>query len=124
MPHKDPEAARAWRREWWARSPEMRAKQNERAREMRARINDMLRAHKLEWGCADCGYHAHHAALEFHHLGDKEINLSFAKSIAQAKREMMKCEVLCANCHRIRHWDETHPCKPDIFAATYEPAEA
>ena len=39
---------------------------------------------------------------------DKELNLSFAKSIGQAKREMAKCIVLCSNCHRIRHWDATH----------------
>lgn len=123
MPHKDPEAARAWRKEWWAKSPEMRDKQNARAREMRKRINEMLRAHKVAVGCVDCGYKAHHAALEFHHFGDdKNINLSFAKSVAQAEREMVKCEVLCSNCHRIRHWNEAHPCKPNIFAATYEPA--
>lgn len=125
MPHKDPEAARAWRRDWWARSPDMRDKQNARSRAMKAKINEMLRQHKVAAGCADCGYRAHHAALEFHHVGDdKEINLSFAKSVAQAEREMEKCEVLCSNCHRIRHWSEDHPCKPDIFSATYEPAEA
>jgi hypothetical protein len=126
MPHKDPEAARAWRRKWWAASPAMREKQNARSRVMKAKINSMLRDHKLAAGCADCGYSNHHAALEFHHVGDdKEINLSFAKSIAQAKREMAKCEVLCSNCHRLRHWNENElTCKPDIFAATYDPAHA
>ena len=88
---------------------------------MRSRINEMLREHKLRVGCADCGYAAHHAALEFHHRSNKKINLSFAKSIGQATTEMAKCDVLCANCHRIRHWNSSHPCKPDIFEATYEP---
>jgi hypothetical protein len=125
MPHKDPEAARAWRREWWSQSPEMREKQNARTRAMRSKINDMLREHKLAVGCADCGFRTHHAALEFHHVGDdKEINLSFAKSITQAEREMKKCQVLCSNCHRIRHWNERYPCKPDIFAATYDEVPA
>ena len=123
MPHKDPEAAKAWRRQWWQNSPAMREKQNARSRGMKAKINAMLREHKVAVGCADCGYSAHHAALEFHHTGDdKSLNLSFAKSVDQARREMAKCEVLCSNCHRIRHWGEQHPCKPDIFAATYEPA--
>lgn len=123
MPHKDPETAKAWRRQWWKNSPAIRDKQNVRSRDMRAKINAMLREHKLAVGCADCGFNAHHAALEFHHLGNKELNLSFAKSLGQAQREMAKCEVLCSNCHRIRHWNEKHPCKPDIFEATYEPAE-
>jgi hypothetical protein len=50
MPHKDPEAARAWRREWWKRSPEIREKQNTRTRQMKAKINAMLREHKLGVG--------------------------------------------------------------------------
>lgn len=123
MPHKDPAVAREWRRRWWQSAHGSRAKQNAASRRRRAEINAFLRGHKLREGCADCGYSAHHAALEFHHEGDKEINLSFAKSLKQAKREMERFVVLCSNCHRIRHWDETHPCKPDIFAATYEPAE-
>jgi predicted HNH restriction endonuclease len=24
----------------------------------------------------------------------------------QAKKEMLKCVVLCSNCHRIKHWNE------------------
>lgn len=121
MPHKDPELARAWRRQWWANSPQMREKKNARSRAMRERINSLLREHKLAVGCDDCGYRAHHVALEFHHVsGDKQINLSFAKSVAQAQREMEKCEVLCSNCHRVRHWNERHPCKPSIFHETYD----
>jgi hypothetical protein len=123
MPHKDPEAAKAWRREWWKTAGKARTDQNAAARRRKEEINEFLRAHKLSVGCADCGYRSHHAALEFHHEGDdKEINLSFAKSLDQARREMQKCAVLCSNCHRIRHWNERHPCKPDIFASTYDPA--
>lgn len=78
---------------------------NEQARRRKAKVNDFLRQHKLSVGCEDCGFKKHHAALEFHHEGDdKEINLSFAKSLAQARKEMRKCTVLCSNCHRIRHW--------------------
>lgn len=121
MPHKDPEAARAWRREWWKTAQGSRDKQNAATRQRREAINTFLRAHKLSVGCAHCGYRDHHAALEFHHEGEKEINISFAKSLDQAKREMERCIVLCSNCHRIHHWNE-RSCKPDIFEATYEPA--
>jgi hypothetical protein len=44
--------------------------------------------------CADCGQ-SHPATLDFHHLDP-------------AKEEIAKCVVLCANCHRIRHWNEKH----------------
>jgi len=122
MPHRDPQHAREWRRAWWKTATRSRERQNTAARRRHAKINAFLRAHKVAVGCRDCPYRGHHAALEFHHTGQKNVNLSFAKSLAQAKREMLKCVVLCSNCHRIREWDAAHPCKPDIFEATYEAA--
>jgi hypothetical protein len=123
MPHKDPETAKAWRRNWWKTASKARNNQNTAARRRHEEINSFLREHKISVGCADCGYRNHHSALEFHHKEGKELNLSFAKSLDQAKQEMGKCIVLCSNCHRIRHWNESHPCKPRIFEATYEPAD-
>lgn len=97
---------------------------NSQARERRNKMNLFLREHKTRVGCSDCGFKTHHSALDFHHLGKgKEINISLAKSIGQASKEMRKCAVLCSNCHRIRHWKERyrgHPCKHDIFIQTYE----
>ena len=77
----------------------LRIQGNERYR----RVQEFLREYKLSKGCADCGYRTHHAALEFDHIhGEKELNVCFAKSIAQAKKEIFKCEVVCANCHAVR----------------------
>ena len=72
-------------------------------RKIRARIAII----KLELGCADCGYHAHAEALEFDHLpGSKKLfGLAVAAghySWKDIEAEMAKCEVVCANCHRIR----------------------
>lgn len=128
MPHKKPEEARAWRRRWWAARPDMREKQrvsaNGRARALRVFLNEI----KLARGCVDCGYDVHPAALDFDHVtGAKTRLVSFAKSKAQALREIEKCEVRCSNCHRIKTWERRpnrqpwYPCKPDIFAETYEP---
>ncbi len=48
--------------------------------------------------------------LEFHHKGKKEKNISSAVSngwsIERIKKEMKKCIVLCANCHKREHYIE------------------
>lgn len=113
MPHKCPIAQKTWRNGYMKRRREklgdhLRAQERARA----AAVQQFIRDHKLKCGCADCGYSAHHVALEFDHLVDKELNVCNAKSIAQAKLEIAKCEVVCANCHRIRTFDrlqERHP---------------
>lgn len=45
------------------------------------------------------------AALDFHHLRDKKFNVGdgvrLGYSIERIKKEIEKCEILCANCHRV-----------------------
>lgn len=58
--------------------------------------------------CSKCGYNKCSAALDFHHvdMNEKEFNLS-ARDIKfdweAIKKELDKCIVLCANCHREIH---------------------
>lgn len=58
--------------------------------------------------CADCGHKFHHVAMDFDHLGKEPKFMSIsamkaqARTLASIKREIKKCEVVCANCHRIR----------------------
>jgi hypothetical protein len=65
--------------------------------------------YKLWVGCKDCGYKEHPAALEFDHVKEKEGKtvgqLVCQQSLAAVKDEIRKCEVVCANCHRIRTHD-------------------
>jgi hypothetical protein len=61
---------------------------------------------KLERGCADCGYNANSAALDFDHLPEF-VKLYRFCTMAGMRQELIdaeiaKCEVVCANCHRIR----------------------
>jgi hypothetical protein len=60
---------------------------------------------KEESGCVDCGV-KNHIILDFDHLHDKKYNISRmihdGFSWAAIKKEIAKCEVVCANCHRIR----------------------
>ena len=87
--------------------PGYRERINKQAIDRYRKIKEFLNQYKLEKGCNDCGYRVHPAALEFDHInGSKDFNVAFAKSISHAKKEIKKCVVRCANCHRIRHYEE------------------
>ena len=80
-------------------------------RQRRARNYQKVIAYKLEKGCADCGYNEHHAVLEFDHIDDNK-TANVASLIPQEValwNEIAKCEVVCANCHRIRTHNRRGP---------------
>ncbi len=61
--------------------------------------------------CIVCGYSKYPEVLEFHHRdpSTKEFNLGLGgltRSWERIKREVEKCDLLCANCHRERHVEE------------------
>ena len=58
--------------------------------------------------CFICGYNRCLAALEFHHIDPTEKEFSIAqkghtRSWERIKKELEKCVLLCANCHREVH---------------------
>lgn len=91
---------------WRASSSENRAKRTARAMEANAVKRDRIYRWKLFVGCTDCGYREHSAALDFDHVRDgKTSNIAKMAGCASMERlmaEMAKCEVVCANCHRVR----------------------
>jgi len=59
--------------------------------------------------CSRCGYNNCAGALHFHHKDEttKEFGLSnkgLIRSWEKVKKELDKCELLCANCHAEEHW--------------------
>jgi hypothetical protein len=75
--------------------------------ESRVRLRQFLDQTKLESGCVVCGYKAHPAALDFDHLPGTNKIATIAKLFSGLKEELLleeikKCEVVCANCHRVR----------------------
>jgi hypothetical protein len=66
---------------------------------------------KMARGCANCGFNTHAAALDFNHVhGVKKFNVSQDPKVALSKLlvEIDKCEILCANCHRIHTYENKH----------------
>ena len=63
--------------------------------------------------CATCGF-SHPAALQFHHIDSVTKKHEISKMVASGHSlktillEVAKCEVLCANCHQIKHWSENY----------------
>lgn len=69
--------------------------------------------HKVWWDeykrdlkCSKCGFD-NPLALDFHHLGDKDFNISYMVNRHLSKKKILqeieKCIVLCSNCHRKVH---------------------
>ena len=66
---------------------------------------DMIDNIKLTSGCVDCGYSDNTAALDFDHVrGEKRHNVANMLTLSDEilLAEIEKCEVRCANCHRVR----------------------
>jgi hypothetical protein len=78
--------------------------------ERRKKIVEWYREHKKTLQCEDCGYDDFRSLEFHHHNGRKEFNVGdMARrgfSIKRIEKEIAKCQVLCANCHRIRHWED------------------
>jgi len=77
---------------------------------MRSR-RDFISEQKVGRACARCGI-TDPCVLDFHYIDPmtKAIQLGRASETKVSKQrildEIAKCEVLCANCHRILHWEE------------------
>ncbi len=100
---------RAYDRRWYADHPEYRARQTNLKATRRRNNAAWLREEKARQGCADCGDHDP-VVLDFHHrdpstkvfsLGAGGQWLTLGRK--RLTEEMVKCDVLCANCHRRRH---------------------
>ncbi len=61
----------------------------------------------LNLSCAKCGFKEHTCALDFHHKNpdEKDFPIDAGYSMKKILAEIAKCIVLCANCHRIEHFE-------------------
>lgn len=98
--------------DWYANNKQ---RQMVNVKRRRKEMQQWMRDYKQGLSCLDCGAN-HPAVIEFHHVNGKDFTLAtWASNIASKARfieEVAKCVVLCANCHRIRHWKQNTGRRP------------
>jgi hypothetical protein len=107
MPHDTKEKQKAASDAWYQRNKE----------KVKANTAKAKRVHRQKWAtfkttlsCTKCGV-KHPAVIDFHHVIRDKTKRSVNKLVANgcfaaAMEETKKCIPLCANCHRILHWEE------------------
>ena len=77
------------------------------AQKDRVRLTEIMHTHKLEKGCAHCGYKENVFALEFDHIEPRK-DTSKKWQTPKYKKALLELlddpniQVLCANCHKIK----------------------
>lgn len=86
--------------------PEAKVKHAETTRN-RNRLRKIKAVEYLGGRCNKCGKDWHPAVFEFHHIDPKEKDLQPSQALQMSwenfKKELDKCILLCANCHRMVH---------------------
>jgi hypothetical protein len=111
MPYKDPSVRKRkhaeYSREYYLANKAETLIANAKTRK---EAKDKWIAFKSTLKCTKCEQN-HPAALDFHHTDPSEKENLVSKLVsngcfAAAMEEVQKCIVLCANCHRIHHYEE------------------
>ncbi len=110
MPFKDPlkrkEYLSKYMRETWYPKNKLQHLENLKIREQK--LHTYILELKKESVCLKCGFPGkkYPFVLDFHHIGNKNFNIgAFDRHVTSLKtlqKEIDKCEILCANCHRIK----------------------
>lgn len=88
-----------------------RARQLEVVRTAKAKA--FVDNYKMNEGCNRCGFSEHPVALQMNHINPanklKTISQLVKKGVMETiKAELLKCEVLCANCHAVHTYANQH----------------
>lgn len=107
MPYKNREDKNAYARQWYAQNKgkhlALVLQNRQKARRL---VTEYLLGLKSQ-PCLDCGGAFDPEVMDFDHVeGVKGFNISSAVrsgySIETVREEVAKCELVCANCHRLR----------------------
>lgn len=100
-------------RKEYAKQHYLNNKDKYRDRSQLRRTSRLKKLHTLKDNpCVDCGIKYHPYAMDFDHISDDKIanvskllNKSSWRAILE---EIAKCELVCANCHRIRTYNRIY----------------
>lgn len=105
---KNPQKARECRRDWYEKNRESEiSKAAVRRKEAVRRNVTFVRTFKTDKPCLDCGNVYIPEVMDFDHISDDKVMTIClmarrAVSLDTLKAEIAKCELVCANCHRVR----------------------
>lgn len=107
MPHADRQKRLEYHRKWNHENyRKNRAKEMRRIADRKGEITKWFSQLKSTLRCEQCG-ESEPICLDFHHVQQKDFNLgqlsSWGWGKARISKELEKCIVLCANCHRKLH---------------------
>ena len=104
MPHKDLEQRKAYHKAYskkhYNRNKAYYKKKNQKHKLTVAALLQELK----DVPCQDCHQKFPSCAMDFDHRdpATKRINVGNAGSRSAVRKEAAKCDIVCANCHRIR----------------------
>lgn len=104
MPFKDPLRQKEYAKKHYRENKHLYLKSNQKRRNL---LRDYVRTIKSTTPCTDCGNSCPYYVMDFDHLRDKEnIIVKFVRDNNKAglENELLKCEVVCSNCHRVRSY--------------------
>lgn len=105
MPHASAEAARESKRRYYERNTaQVKARAKQRQDERRAWLASL----KAGRPCTCCGWVFPPVVMDWHHRdpSTKDPNLQWlGASKERVLAEIAKCDLYCANCHRLEHYD-------------------
>ncbi len=100
-----------YKREWNHRNRQQRYRyRTKRSHALRSKFVDQAGGR-----CSECGLihdSTNTVIFDFHHVDPKSkkfglsINSFNHYSLSDIEDEVKKCKIICANCHRLHHWDE------------------
>lgn len=107
MPYKDPEKQRAAQAAHYVAHKD---RYRESSRNFKDRRNQIVNAAK-DRPCNKCGVKYPPRVMDFHHSDPKTKLHGIGDLIRRGTQkalleEIAKCEILCANCHRLHHMTE------------------
>ena len=97
---------KAWYKEYYRTSTKEKSRLRGNNEEHRDFLRSTIRKLK-DFPCVDCGVRYPYYVMDWDHIGtDKLFNISKAVgagiTLARLLEEISKCELVCANCHRVR----------------------